>query len=125
MNDDFRDILRLLLEQGAEFVIVGAHALAVHGAARATGDIDRDGPQGSWDGGRWPLCAPEAASEAEARGRLPDVESPTGGGVEHQNLRVTVQDRDAALERGDSIDPPVVILEHDCASGLRRRRSPL
>ena len=40
MNDDFRDILELLLEQGVEFVIVGAHALAVHGAARATGDID-------------------------------------------------------------------------------------
>jgi hypothetical protein len=26
----------LPLEQGAEFVVVGAHALAVHGAARAT-----------------------------------------------------------------------------------------
>jgi hypothetical protein len=40
MNEDFRDILELLLEHGAEFVVVGAHALAVHGAARATGDID-------------------------------------------------------------------------------------
>lgn len=40
MNEDFRDILELLLEQEAQFVIVGAHALAVHGAARATGDID-------------------------------------------------------------------------------------
>ena len=40
MNEDFRDILELLLEQGAAFVVVGAHALAVHGAARATGDID-------------------------------------------------------------------------------------
>lgn len=40
MNDDFRDILQLLTEAGAEFVVVGAHALAVHGAARATGDID-------------------------------------------------------------------------------------
>ena len=40
MNEDFQDILELLLEQGAEFVVVGAHALAVHGAARATGDID-------------------------------------------------------------------------------------
>lgn len=40
MNEDFRDILTLMLEGGAEFVVVGAHALAVHGAARATGDID-------------------------------------------------------------------------------------
>lgn len=36
-NEDFEDILALLI---AEFLIVGAHALAVHGAARATGDID-------------------------------------------------------------------------------------
>ena len=40
MNEDFRDILELLLEEDAAFVIIGAHALAVHGAARATGDID-------------------------------------------------------------------------------------
>jgi hypothetical protein len=40
MNEDFVDILSLLLEHGAEFVVVGAHALAVHGVARATGDID-------------------------------------------------------------------------------------
>jgi hypothetical protein len=40
VNEDFRDILALLLESGAEFVVVGAHALAIHGAARATGDID-------------------------------------------------------------------------------------
>ena len=40
MNDDFLDILTALLEREAEFVVVGAHALAIHGAARATGDID-------------------------------------------------------------------------------------
>ncbi|MCB9508390.1 MAG: hypothetical protein H6697_12095 [Myxococcales bacterium] len=40
LNDDFRDLLRSLLECEVEFVIVGAHALAVHGVARATGDID-------------------------------------------------------------------------------------
>ena len=39
-NDDFLDILRALVESGAEFVIVGAHALAVHGVPRATGDLD-------------------------------------------------------------------------------------
>ena len=40
MNEDFQDILTLLLEHQADFVVVGAHAMAVHGAARATGDID-------------------------------------------------------------------------------------
>lgn len=40
MNEDFRDILVLLSECDADFLVVGAHALGVHGAARATGDID-------------------------------------------------------------------------------------
>lgn len=40
MNDDFRDMLSLLLESGARFLVVGAHALAVHGVPRATGDLD-------------------------------------------------------------------------------------
>lgn len=40
LNDDFRDMLRALSETGAEFVVVGAHALSVHGVPRATGDLD-------------------------------------------------------------------------------------
>ena len=40
MNEDYQDLLSLLLQHGVEFVVVGAHALAVHGVARATGDID-------------------------------------------------------------------------------------
>lgn len=40
LNEDFVDILECLRESGAEFLIVGAHALAVHGVARATGDLD-------------------------------------------------------------------------------------
>jgi hypothetical protein len=40
MNEDFLDILRCLIEAGARFVVVGAHALAVHGVPRATGDLD-------------------------------------------------------------------------------------
>lgn len=40
MNEDFRDILALLLGAGARFLVVGAHALAVHGVPRATGDLD-------------------------------------------------------------------------------------
>ena len=40
MNADFLDVLDALVECGADFVVVGAHALAVHGIPRATGDID-------------------------------------------------------------------------------------
>lgn len=40
LNDDFLDILRALLEADVEFVLVGAHAMAIHGVPRATGDID-------------------------------------------------------------------------------------
>jgi hypothetical protein len=40
LNKDFRDILALLIAEEASFLIVGAHALAVHGYLRATGDLD-------------------------------------------------------------------------------------
>ena len=40
MNRDFVEMLSALFEAGAEFMVVGAHALAVHGTARATGDLD-------------------------------------------------------------------------------------
>src|SRR5688572_10331975 len=40
LNDDFRDLVMLFADQGVEFVIVGAYALAFHGAPRASGDID-------------------------------------------------------------------------------------
>jgi hypothetical protein len=40
VNRDFAEMLSALSEAGAEFLIVGAHALAAHGIARATGDID-------------------------------------------------------------------------------------
>jgi hypothetical protein len=40
MNDDFVDLLRALNETSTEFLIVGAHAMAVHGVPRATGDLD-------------------------------------------------------------------------------------
>ncbi|MCX4240676.1 hypothetical protein [Paraliomyxa miuraensis] len=33
-------MLRALVESGAEFLIVGAHAMAAHGVARATVDLD-------------------------------------------------------------------------------------
>ncbi len=40
MNEDFIDLLRVLLIEEARFLVVGAHALAAHGVPRATGDID-------------------------------------------------------------------------------------
>jgi hypothetical protein len=40
LNDDFRDVMVLLADGGADFVIVGAYALGFHGAPRASGDID-------------------------------------------------------------------------------------
>jgi predicted nucleotidyltransferase len=40
LNDDFRDLLLALAEQGVEFLIVGAYALSFYGAPRASGDID-------------------------------------------------------------------------------------
>lgn len=38
--DDFVDIVACLRVEGCDFLIVGAHALAAHGAPRATGDLD-------------------------------------------------------------------------------------
>jgi len=40
VNEDFLDLLRLLIGAGARFLVVGAHAMAVHGVPRATGDLD-------------------------------------------------------------------------------------
>jgi len=40
MNRDFAEMLSALSAAGAEYLIVGAHALAAHGRPRATGDLD-------------------------------------------------------------------------------------
>lgn len=40
LNPDFRDMLSALSEEGAEFLVVGAYAMAAHGFPRATGDLD-------------------------------------------------------------------------------------
>jgi hypothetical protein len=40
LNEDFRDVLAALTDAGVEFLVVGAFALALHGAPRASGDID-------------------------------------------------------------------------------------
>ena len=40
MNSDFSDLLREFCAAGVRFLLVGAHALAVHAEPRATGDLD-------------------------------------------------------------------------------------
>lgn len=40
LNVDFQDIILMLCEAGAEFLIVGGFAVAWHGYARSTGDFD-------------------------------------------------------------------------------------
>jgi len=40
LNRDFVEMLSALSAEGAEYVVVGAYALAVHGVPRATGDLD-------------------------------------------------------------------------------------
>jgi hypothetical protein len=40
LNPDFRDMLSAFNDEGVEYLLVGAYALAVHGLPRATGDMD-------------------------------------------------------------------------------------
>lgn len=40
MTDDWFDFLAALLDAGARFLVVGAHAMAVHGVPRGTQDLD-------------------------------------------------------------------------------------
>ena len=40
LNPDFKDMLSSLKDEGVDFLVVGAYALAAHGFPRATGDLD-------------------------------------------------------------------------------------
>lgn len=40
LNRDYKEMLSLLLDNGVDFLLVGAYALATHGFPRATADID-------------------------------------------------------------------------------------
>ncbi len=40
LPDDFRDLLVALVDAGADFVVIGGWAVAVHGRPRATEDLD-------------------------------------------------------------------------------------
>jgi hypothetical protein len=40
LSKDWREFLKLLNSRGVDYVIVGAHSLALHGRPRYTGDLD-------------------------------------------------------------------------------------
>lgn len=40
LNQDYKEMLSILLENKVEFVLVGAYAMAAHGYPRATADLD-------------------------------------------------------------------------------------
>jgi len=40
LNKNFRDFLRLLIENDVRFVVVGGYAVGIHGFPRYTGDLD-------------------------------------------------------------------------------------
>jgi hypothetical protein len=39
-NEDYKEMLSLLLANGVKFLVVGAYAVGVHGYTRATGEVD-------------------------------------------------------------------------------------
>lgn len=40
LNEDYKEMLQCLVDEGVKFLLVGAYALAAHGYPRATMDID-------------------------------------------------------------------------------------
>jgi hypothetical protein len=40
LNEDYKEILQILLNNDVEFLVVGAYAMAAYGYPRATGDFD-------------------------------------------------------------------------------------
>lgn len=40
LNQDYKEMLSILLENKIDFIIVGAYAMAVHGYSRATAVLD-------------------------------------------------------------------------------------
>ena len=40
LNEDYKDMLRVLSDEKVEFLLIGAYAMAAHGYPRATMDID-------------------------------------------------------------------------------------
>ena len=40
LNEDYKEMLQILLKNRVDFLVVGAYAMGVHGYPRATGDLD-------------------------------------------------------------------------------------
>jgi hypothetical protein len=40
LNEDYKEMLQILLKNRVDFLVVGAYAMGVHGYPRATGDFD-------------------------------------------------------------------------------------
>ncbi len=40
LNQDYKEMLSILLENKVEFLLVGAYAMAAHGFPRATADLE-------------------------------------------------------------------------------------
>jgi len=40
LNEDYKEILQILLNNEVKFLVVGAYAMGAHGYPRATGDFD-------------------------------------------------------------------------------------
>jgi len=40
LNQDYKEMLSILLENKVDFLLVGAYAMAAHGFPRATADLD-------------------------------------------------------------------------------------
>lgn len=77
MNEDFVEFLAALLAAEARFLVVGAHALAVHGVPRATGDIDVWIDRTPENVARVWRALADFGAPAEALGvRLADLEAP-------------------------------------------------
>lgn len=70
LNEDYKDMLQILLDNDVKFLIVGAYALAAYGYPRATGDFDI-----------WVEASPENSIRILAS--LVSFGSPTSGLTEH------------------------------------------
>ena len=65
MERDFKDMLSAFSDEAVEYLLVGAHAMAVHGCRRATQDIEV-----GTIGGQSPLLQRDTASFQEFQDTL-------------------------------------------------------
>ena len=100
LNPDFRDMLSALSAEAAEYLLVGAYALAVHGVPRATGDLD------VW-------VRPTADNARRVRSALTRFGAPLADLTEGDLVRPdTVFQIGVAPNRIDGLDVPVLARHH-------------